>query len=610
MAHTVLTGNSFRSDSNWANYSPLQSEVDGLVSRFNDEASNPMTLASIAAGGFAFRYGRMGVMGMGSSLFHRPLSFIVGLGAEVTAFELTHRSLQTLDASYPNGHRRDALHASPNLWSWNGPGDWKEGIVSTGMAFGTLRAAGFLARGQNLVLTHTFQSAAMVAGHHAVSFLEMGPRPEPGLALQFLHAEVTNLQMGTGLSLLHSLAPGLHAAERSLDFSLRHGFAGAVPFTERGRSLHPAPAEGPSFPSISLMSSNEGRNTSPPSAGERSETSNDPLRLFRKEMSRTIDRHIERHRSRWLGILTPEGVGWTDLIGRAIRSAQLYFGEKTLRVLVLKKENSPEALLTQTLIDEFGSDQTEKFDESNFRHKRILITTPSLLIPHLRSFGREKSTLLVLEDASDIFLPQLRILATHFGLASSANSSRIHSIRGNGMILGFSDTLEGLDGFLLSSPKELSFHSSPPSETPPMLPPPSPRASNAPIPSAPPLPTGVSKALKKSGPVLVRIEAKSSNNPQTPKEPGRPKTVVPDMKARIDAFWKAHGEALAQETQGTPMNRFKVGQQAWQIYLISLGPENRRVQEHFYLQSLVNHSGDDRIVEFLAEIGIRKRAKK
>jgi hypothetical protein len=139
-----------------------------------------------------------------------------------------------------------------------------------------------------------------------------------------------------------------------------------------------------------------------------------------------------------LGIFTPEGTSWTDLIGRAIRSAELHFGEKTLRVLVLKKEGSPDALLEKALSDEFGADQVERFNEESFRPKRIVITTPSLLIPHLRKFGKEKSTLLVLEDAADIYETPIRQLAFHFGLAMQGHSSPIQSKRGNGMVLGFS----------------------------------------------------------------------------------------------------------------------------------------------------------------------------
>jgi hypothetical protein len=81
------------------------------------------------------------------------------------------------------------------------------------------------------------------------------------------------------------------------------------------------------------------------------------------------------------------------------------------------------------------------------------------------------------------------------------------------------------------------------------------------------------------------------------------------MDARVAAFWKAHDDALAQEGQGAMANPFKIGQKAWKYYLASLSPGSRRIYEHLYLQSLANYSGDDRIVQFMAQIGVRKRSK-
>lgn len=86
-------------------------------------------------------------------------------------------------------------------------------------------------------------------------------------------------------------------------------------------------------------------------------------------------------------------------------------------------------------------------------------------------------------------------------------------------------------------------------------------------------------------------------------------TVTADLQKRIDAFWTALDEAKADEAKGTPLNPFLVGQRAWRIYLKTLPAVEANVQEHHYLQSLANHAPDDRIVQFLSEIGVRKRKK-
>src|SRR5215471_18300118 len=70
--------------------SSTQSQVDGLVTRFVDEAANPRTLAAITLGSAAYRFGRLGVMALGegrlAAMPLRMLSVGVGLGTEVTAF--------------------------------------------------------------------------------------------------------------------------------------------------------------------------------------------------------------------------------------------------------------------------------------------------------------------------------------------------------------------------------------------------------------------------------------------------------------------------------------------------------------------------------------------
>jgi len=205
----------------WVGLTPLQTQVDGLVNRFVEEAANPITLAALTAGGMAYRWGRIAVQGSGlgvrgGMLFPRLVragSIGFGLGAEVSAFELTSRSLLSLT---PNPEL-----LTPNLWNWSGPGGWAQGLASSAITFGMLKGGGFLAREQNLVLQHAFQSTAMVSGHQFGGALGIIPMPEGSLADQFLHAEVTNLQLAAGTGLVHAMAPGVHAFERGLDLSIR-----------------------------------------------------------------------------------------------------------------------------------------------------------------------------------------------------------------------------------------------------------------------------------------------------------------------------------------------------------------------------------------------------
>jgi signal transduction histidine kinase len=197
-----------------------QAKVDGLVSRFVDEAANPSILASLVMGGMAYRLGRVGIMGLNvGASFNMPLrmaSIAVGLGSEVTAFEFTNRSLISLG-------ERAGLKPAPtaNLWNWSGPGGWREGWLHSFLTFGLLKGAGHFIREENILLQHAFQSTALVTGQHMAQGLGLSPAVEGSLAEQFLQAETTNLQMGAGLSLVHAVAPGLTSLERRIDLSLR-----------------------------------------------------------------------------------------------------------------------------------------------------------------------------------------------------------------------------------------------------------------------------------------------------------------------------------------------------------------------------------------------------
>src|SRR4029434_4395953 len=80
-------------------FSPLQSQVDGLVGGFAETATDWRSLAAMTAGGMAYRAGRIGVMGWGNGSLVRAASVGFGLTAEASTFELVNRSL--VGAGFP-----------------------------------------------------------------------------------------------------------------------------------------------------------------------------------------------------------------------------------------------------------------------------------------------------------------------------------------------------------------------------------------------------------------------------------------------------------------------------------------------------------------------------
>src|SRR5262245_49887447 len=178
----------------------VQTTVDGLVSSFFDQATNPYSLTALMAGGMAYRTARIGVAAS------RPLSIAVGLGAEVSFFELTQRGL-----------RVGLGGESPSLLNWNGANGLRNGLLHSAISFGALRATGSLTQGHNPFLQNLLQDSAMVLSQNMAGALGVDSPPSGSLAEQFLEAQVLGLQMQAGASLIHGVAPPLSSLERGLD---------------------------------------------------------------------------------------------------------------------------------------------------------------------------------------------------------------------------------------------------------------------------------------------------------------------------------------------------------------------------------------------------------
>ncbi|MFO1519467.1 MAG: AAA family ATPase [bacterium] len=234
---SVLTRHDQNSAREKPAYTDTQKQVDTMVSNFVAQATEWHSLAAMMAGGLAYRYGKIAILGVGgewagtSSLanaFLRGASVAGGLGLEVLTFETVHRGLLTL-----SGHGGE----NPNMWSWNGQGGWKQGLASSYVNFGILKGAGALCNGQNIVVQHFFQDTAMVAGNNLTALLNLTPKPEGSLAEQLLHAEATNLQLAAGMGLVHMAAPGVTAWERVLDLTVEA--KGKLEAAERSKNFNP-----------------------------------------------------------------------------------------------------------------------------------------------------------------------------------------------------------------------------------------------------------------------------------------------------------------------------------------------------------------------------------
>lgn len=191
--------------------SSAQLSLDALGKTFAREATNFTTLASMMAGGLAYRLGKMAGLQIFSRLIPGVFAPLVGLSAEVMAFQGTDRLLQGFQSDNQNS----------NLFRWNGEGGFFEDCRNSFVDFGMMKGVGHLLRSSNVIFQHLSQDLSMVAGHQATAFLHFTSRPEGNFIDQMLHAEMTNLQLGVG-NHLGALMTGhcLQQMERHLEQGL------------------------------------------------------------------------------------------------------------------------------------------------------------------------------------------------------------------------------------------------------------------------------------------------------------------------------------------------------------------------------------------------------
>lgn len=173
-------------------FSSAQLGISALETSFSREVCNGRSLASMMAGGLAFKMGRLAALESFSSLalmrntftapLFRTLAFASALAGEVTVFRGVNQILSS-------------EIISPEQ-SFLNPQSWMATFVDF-LALKTMSPFG----ARNILFSHLAQDAAVVTGHHIDSALGFTPEAEGSLAQQFIHAEAMNLQMSAGMKL-------------------------------------------------------------------------------------------------------------------------------------------------------------------------------------------------------------------------------------------------------------------------------------------------------------------------------------------------------------------------------------------------------------------------
>jgi len=160
-----------------------QIHLDHIAGSFSASAADPVSLASLMAGGGIYKVARAGLLNWAPRL--GIFASGTALALEVSGYRATHLAFE------------GKLSASGVFEA--------RGWASDFAGFAGLKGAGSLSRGYNPVLAHFSQDLSMVASQHAASALTGSALPETGLVQQLLQAEAVNLQMSAGLELFHGL---------------------------------------------------------------------------------------------------------------------------------------------------------------------------------------------------------------------------------------------------------------------------------------------------------------------------------------------------------------------------------------------------------------------
>ncbi|MFO1519300.1 MAG: hypothetical protein U1F57_06535 [bacterium] len=208
-----------------SSFTSLQTQVDGMVSGFVEQATDAKTLAAMVGGGLAYRFARFGTLALASSFVSeggafasflvRGSSYVLGLAGESAAFTGIQRGFCLWEG-----------HASSQTFAK----EW----LNSALSLGALKVFGKWGEGQNLILQHLMADFGMVSVHALAALLHLEEKAEGDFSTQLLHAEAMNWQMKAGMGLLHELAPTLSSFEKTTDLTLRLREKGLA---EKGRKF-------------------------------------------------------------------------------------------------------------------------------------------------------------------------------------------------------------------------------------------------------------------------------------------------------------------------------------------------------------------------------------
>lgn len=190
-----------------------QLHLDSALHTFSEHAADPIALASMTLGSFAFKAARFSFLSGANALgvtryvpqfLMNPTVNLAALGVEVTAFRSSNNFLGSLA-----GHAPEQDVFDPR------------GFAGTLTDFLALKTIGHLGAGHNVALTHFAQANAMTLGHAASAELGFTTHEGGTYIERLVKAEITNMSLGAGTAIMGRLTGGrIQQAESRLEANI------------------------------------------------------------------------------------------------------------------------------------------------------------------------------------------------------------------------------------------------------------------------------------------------------------------------------------------------------------------------------------------------------
>jgi hypothetical protein len=208
MPETFLTSTSHSHFTQASDLTPLQVQMDGLISTFVDKTTDLYSLAGVFVGGGTNRIVSGGIFGavrplggLASKLF-LPLSQVMaggaGFVAEAALFSATPRVLQVF-----------SRNGDLSLLHLHGTGGMITGAVHAGLSLASFKVAGVISPQQNWMAQGLLQSSAMMVSHRASALWGIADLSKEGFGQEWIEAQAMICQLWLGMRMLHCSVPGL-----------------------------------------------------------------------------------------------------------------------------------------------------------------------------------------------------------------------------------------------------------------------------------------------------------------------------------------------------------------------------------------------------------------